>query len=146
MNKLRELQLKEAIKRLKILQQQYNLMETVITEFEKEGTLYYSERVNQTYRGMLFWIDNKKEFLEIIEQFEKKQKSVVYHAILSHKEFGDILNLLYISPYQKEWENDNEELKRGFPLVYCSNVHAEKYSEFGTIQIVGVNGGIDRIN
>lgn len=146
MSQLKELQLKEAIRRLKILQEQYNLMETVITEFEKEDTLYYSERITQDYKGILFWIDNKEEFSNIIKQFEEEQKAVVYHAILNHTELGDMLNLLFVSQYQEEWKNDNEELKNGYPLVYCANVYAEEYSEFGTIQIVGVNGGIDRIN
>ena len=46
---LKQLQKKEALKRLKILQDKFQLMETVTKEFKQDNTLYYSEYVLSCY-------------------------------------------------------------------------------------------------
>lgn len=142
MEDLKELQIKECIERLKILQQQYGLMEKVTDEFEKEGIVYYSEYANQIQKGILFWVSNNKEYADIIKEFEEERKTMVYHVILQNTEFGEMLTLLYVSKDQEEWETDKEELKEGLPCAYCIN---GDISEFGGIQIEGANGGINRI-
>ena len=137
------MQQQEALKRLKILQSQYELMDNVVNEFESEGTVYYSEYINKIQQGILYWVSNEKEFEDAIKEFEKEHTSIVYHVMLAPTEFGDMLSLLYVSPHQEEWERDIEELKEGYPLAYCIN---GEVSEFGAIQIAGANGGITRVN
>ena len=57
---LRELQKQEAIERLKIL----NLHPNVLSEFKADGTIYYSERINEQMRGILYWLSNNDEYVK----------------------------------------------------------------------------------
>ena len=69
---LEELQKTEAIKRLQILQQEYKIHPNVINEFRQFGIVYYSERVNKLYDGILYWIKNKAEFFKAVKDAENK--------------------------------------------------------------------------
>lgn len=142
---LKELQKKEALERLKILQNEFELMETVVKEFEQKDTVYYSEDIAPNYNGILYWISNKEDYANAVKQFEEKHNAVVYHTILNHTIFGTILNLLYVSEHQDEWSMDREQLEDGLPFVYCVNLEDDHCSEFGGIQIDGRNGGIVRL-
>ena len=141
---LKELQKNEALNRLRILQMNYELLENVVTEFEQDNKLYYSEYINQNMQGILYYIDNKEEFTNAIKEFEEKHQAKVYHAILTPLTFGTMLSLLYVSQYTEEWKRDRKELSDGLPLAYCMNLDDETTSEFGGIQISKANGGITR--
>ena len=56
-------------------------METVLKEFKENNTIYYSEYINQNIQGILYWVSNKDEYTEIVEEFEKKNNALVYHII-----------------------------------------------------------------
>ena len=143
---LKQLQKTEAIERLKILQDKFELMETVTKEFEKEDILYYSEYVNKQFPAILYWISNKEDYEKAIKQFEKKHNALVYHVILTPTyDNGIVLTLLYVSQTQKEWTRDKEELKEGLPCAYIMNIESEQGSEFGGVQIGGAMGGIVRL-
>lgn len=143
---LKQLQKQEAIERLKILQDKFELMETVTKEFEKEDTLYYSEYVNKNFPAVLYWINNNEEYKEAIKQVERKHNILVYHVILTPTyDNGIVLTLLYVSSSQEEWKNDREELKQGLPCAYVLNIESQQGSEFGGVQIAGAMGGIIRI-
>lgn len=143
---LKQLQKTEAIKRLKILQDKFELMETVTKEFEKEDTLYYSEYVNKQYPAILYWISNNEDYEKAIKQFEEKHNVLVYHVILTPTyDNGIVLTLLYVSETQEEWTRDKEELKEGLPCAYVMNIETKQGSEFGGIQIDGSMGGIVRL-
>lgn len=143
---LKQLQKTEAIERLKILQDKFELMETVTKEFEKEDILYYSEYVNKQFPAILYWISNKEDYEKAIKQFEKKHNALVYHVILTPTyDNGIVLTLLYVSQTQKEWARDKEELKEGLPCAYIMNIESEQGSEFGGVQIGGAMGGIVRL-
>ena len=143
---LKQLQKTEAIERLKILQDKFELMETVTKELEKEDILYYSEYVNKQFPAILYWISNKEDYEKAIKQFEKKHNALVYHVILTPTyDNGIVLTLLYVSQTQKEWTRDKEELKEGLPCAYIMNIESEQGSEFGGVQIGGAMGGIVRL-
>lgn len=142
---LKQLQKTEAIKRLKILQDKFELMETVTKEFEKEDTLYYSEYVSKSCPALLYWVSNNEEYKKTIKQFEQKHNALVYHSILTHTTFGTILTLLYVSEEQEVWQEDKEQLQEGLPLAYCINLEDDNSSEFGGVQISGSMGGIVRL-
>jgi len=142
---LRQLQKTEALNRLRILQMNYGLLENVVTEFEKDNTLYYSEYINKNAQGILYYVSNKEEFTNAIKEFEEKHQVLVYHAILTPLIYGRMLSLLYVSKYEEEWQRDRNELSEGLPLAYCMNLDDEITSEFGGIQIAKANGGITRI-
>lgn len=145
LEELKKLQKQEAIKRLKILQQVYKLHPNILKELQQDNKIYYSERINKIYDGVLYWLDNRTEFVEAVKEIENKYNIYVYHVILSHTEFGDWLNLLYISDEPDKWEIERLELKIGMPFVYVHDF-SEYGSEFGTIEIAGVNGGLTRVN
>ena len=131
----REIKKLEAIKRMKMMQ----LLPNIIEEFEKENVIHYSE-----WRGILYWLSNKPKWLEYIQKFEEKYNALVYHAEFSQTEFGDCLSLLYVSDYKDEWRMDVAALKQRYPVVYVWNIDDDIYSEFGTISLVPMNGGVKR--
>lgn len=142
---LKQLQKKEALNRLRILQTKYGLLENVITEFEKEDTLYYSEYVNKQCPAILYWVSNKEEYQRAIKEFEEEYDALVYHAILTSTTFGTILTLLYVTEQEEVWKEDRENLNEGMALAYCINLEDDTYSEFGSVQIAGAKGGITRL-
>ena len=141
----KELQRQEAINRLRILQREYGLMETVIKEFEQDGIIYYSECINKNVQGILYWISNEEEYETAIKEFEEKHNMTVYHAILTPTVYGRALTLLYVSEEQDEWKRDRDELTEGLPCAYVMMLDDEQSSEFGCIQIEDANGGITRL-
>lgn len=130
----KEEQKAEAIKRLKMLKIHPN----VIEEFQ-----YKKPLLNYSYRGFLYWIkDNRWE--EIISDFESKYNAVVYHAIFTPTEFGDLLTLLYVSSHEEEWFMDNEDLEQGFAYAYVANLTDDNCSEIGSVCIEPIFGGVIR--
>lgn len=51
---LRKMQELEAVERLKILQQEYGVHKNVLKEFKENKTIYYSERQNAVFDGILY--------------------------------------------------------------------------------------------
>lgn len=142
----------EGVKRMKLL----NMIPQTIKEFEHGEHINYSERVrfgSKTQSGILYWLDDN--MTERVKAFEKKYNSMVYHAIHSFTNFGEMLALLYVSSDVEEWEDDVSDLKekvedyKGIkfynPFAYVINMTDEDCSEFGRIGIVPANGGIERI-
>lgn len=124
----------EAIKRMEALK----LDKTCINAFKK-GNVWMSE----TKFGALYEI-NDKNVIQKIKDFEKEHDCTVYHCIHNYLEFGECYSFLYVSNYEDEWESDNEDLKEGYPIVYVWNVDEEDFSEFGSIGIKSVFGGLVR--
>ncbi len=137
---LRQKQKLEALKRMELLK----LLPQVKKDFEKNGTIYYSERQNAFFLATLYWVSNNEKFIEIINDFEKKHNSMVYHCQLTHTEWGDMLSLLYVSDNEEEWEMDKDDLKEGYALVRVENLDDSNLSEFGSIGIKPAMGGVVR--
>lgn len=123
----------EAIKRMEAL----NLHPNVIDDF-KEGVVNCSEYG----MGILYWLDEERKAL--VKQFETEHNALVYHCIFDRTGFGDCLSMLYVSDYEDEWELDNDDLREGYPLAYVYNMTDPLCSEFGSIGIEPINGGIRR--
>lgn len=144
---LREKQKQEALKRLKILQKDYLVHKNVLKEFKENETIYYSENFGGYMQGILYWLHNKSQYVEKVKEIEEKRNIYVYKCILSHTNFGDILDCLYISSDEENWEYEREQLENdGIVDSYCINLSDEYCSEFCCIEIIGVNGGLARIN
>lgn len=142
---LYKLQKQEATERLQILQQVYKVHPNVLKEYNEEEKIYYSERINKLYDGVLYWLKNKSEFVEAVKEAENKYNIYVYHVILNHTEYGPWLSMLYVSSKPEEWEDEKSELKSGMPYAYVYTFD-ELSSEFGPIKIVGINGGLTRLS
>lgn len=142
---LKKEQKAEAVERLKILNKNYELMKNVVNDFEKKDLLYFSEQT--PLGGILYWCTEEngyKKYVDLIKNFEKENNAIVYHAIHCYTEFGELLNLLYVSKYKSEWKTDKMDLIEGISLVYCYNLDDEWCSEFGSISIAGKSGGLIR--
>lgn len=143
---IRTLQKKEAIERLKILHEKYELLENVITEFEKEDTLYYSEYKNKVFPAVLYWVSNREDLTELVKKVEEEKEILVYHAILTPTIYGTYFSLLYVSQNQEEWEEEKMYLKESITSAYSINLSDIEMAEFGDIQITGAMGGIRQIS
>lgn len=50
----------------------FGLMDQVQEQFMTEDKLYYSERQNQIFDGILYWLSNKPEWLEKVRELEQE--------------------------------------------------------------------------
>lgn len=143
---LKEKQKLEAIERLKILEKEYMIHKNVLKEFEQDETIYYSEDFGGFNRGILYWLHNKDEYVKVVKEIEEKRNIYVYHCILNHyRDDGDVLTMLYVSDDEEFWEYEKKELKDGNPCTYVHSFNFPEFSEFGGVQITGINGGIVRM-
>ena len=123
MEDLKEMQVKEAIERMKML----HIMDRPIKEFENEGVLNLSEGI-----GLLYWLD------------DEEKKMVVYHVIKTFSTLGLMYSLLYVSKHMDEWEMDRADIQEERVFVYVVNKDMPDCSEFGTIGIRPSFGGVIR--
>ena len=133
MEDLREMQVKEAIERMKML----HIMDRPIKEFEKEGVLNLSEGI-----GLLYWLDDEEK--KMVADFEEEYSCVVYHVIKTFSTLGLMYSLLYVSKHMDEWEMDLSDILDGRVFVYVVNKDMPDCSEFGTIGIRPSFGGVIR--
>ena len=136
----KEKQKQEAIKRMKILK----LHPATIEVFKTGDVIFYSESLSRDFQGMLYWVSNKEEFVELIKDFETRHEVLVYHAILGHYDFGTCLSLLYVSNDKSEWTRDRNDLRENLAYAYVHNFDVPEFSEFGIIGLKPVNGGVTR--
>ena len=140
---LRQLQKAEAIKRLELLK----LLPNVITDFKNNDTVYYSERQNKIFDGILYWISNNEDYERLVKEFEENYDALVYHAQLTRLSYGLCLSMLFVSKYQEEWEMEREAITNPYDGVidtyaYVANLNEPDFSEIGRIGIIRKNGGI----
>ena len=137
---LKEKQVEQAKLRLKALVKK-GLLKDVETAFNEDGTVYYSEH------GILYWLqehNNCDNLVEIKNRIERKYGALIYFAILSHTEFGDLLSLMLVTKYEEEWARDLEDLKAGYAFTWTENLDDPCCSEFGSIGFKPRMGGLVR--
>ena len=137
---LKEKQIAEAITRMQML----HLLGKVRTDFKRSGRVYYSERQTRIMDGVLYYLDNKPEFVELKKAFEDKYGALVYHCQLVNTNFGLMLSMLYVSENEEEWNLDRSCLSHNETYAYVCNLSCPQDSEIGLIGIRPVNGGITR--
>ena len=132
---------KEAIKRLEKLR----LKDEVKNMFTNEDKIYLSERQNKLFPATLFYLDER--YKKMVEDFEKENGHKVYHCILTRTTFGTILDMLFVSKYEDDWEYEFEEYEDGsFRLMsMANNLDDESMSDMGSIIVRPVMGGLERI-
>ena len=112
-----------------------------IKKFEKDGTITLFER----FGGYYIDEHNDPELLNKIKEFESEYGSVVYAVTHTFTEFGELYEFLCISKYEEEWEDTLEDVKEGYAFSYVWNKTDEWCSEFGTIMVTSIGGGIARV-
>ncbi len=133
----------ELNKRFDILEKCYNLSKNIRKDFFENNTIYYTEQ-----NGALYWcneLGGGEKYEQLIKDFEKEHKGChVYFAIHTYTEFGELLNLMYISDDEQDWAYDKNDLLNGITFCYVYNLTDDWCSEFGTIGIKGLIGGLVR--
>ena len=130
----------EASARMRILK----IHENAVNDLEK------NDMANVSFLGcgILYWPTDKQ--IELIKKFEDQYNCLVYHAISSTTEIGELLTLLYISQYESDWPTDREDLKNYDPrygysiMAYVYNLSNDIFSEFGSVCVKPKNGGLVR--
>ena len=129
----------EGIKRMKKL----GLANFFIEEFEKKDKVYVSniDNVKDYYP-----IDEYLEYKKIKEDFEKESGHKVIHAIKSNTNFGTILDLIFISKYEDDWEYDfNKYNDKFYVMSMANNLTDRNLSDMGTIEVINIEGRLIRI-
>ena len=132
----------EAIRRLKKL----NVINDVVSLFENEDRLYYSKRQNSQFPAVLYFLENKDEYVQMVKDFEKETGYLVYHVIETRTSFGKILDFLFVSKYEEDWEYELEEGNGRFIAIsMANNLSDPNCSDMGSIYVRPAIGGIERI-
>ena len=135
MNISREAKKLEAIKRMKAL----DIMPEVIAEFEKKDIV----EVSEPPFGALYYLDEKQE--EILHWVESQFNCLVYLVVKCYTEIGMMDSFLIVSDYKEDWVMDWESLDADIVFTYTHNYDAPECSEFGSIAIKKMFGGVIRI-
>ena len=140
MNVSMEIKKAEAINRMKEL----GLFAPCIKAFKDRDEVQLSEPT-----GGLYEFSADRELTAKVQEFERKNNALVYHVIHSPMrldgEVMDMYNFLYVSDYQEEYEADNADIKEGEVFAYVWNKTIDYFSEFGSIAVKGMFGGLVRI-
>lgn len=124
----------EAIERMKLLK----LDNPCIEAFTK-GKVWESEGF-----GALYELRDEEQM--IVDKFEASHKDcLVYHMIHNVYEFGECYSILYVSPDKDEWESDKADIKEAYIFAYVENIDNPWCSEFGSIAIQSLFGGLVRV-
>ncbi|MDU5615650.1 MAG: hypothetical protein E6049_09470 [Varibaculum cambriense] len=128
---------------LDMLERTYGLHPDVAVAFEEDGTLYYSERIGGM--GVLCWISNKPEYKQAVKDFEKETGGKVYHCVLTHTEFGEMFDMMYVPKKESQKEGDFEALRdRGEAFVATLDEQMPSGYELGYAGYTGRGGGLVR--
>ena len=129
----------EAIKRMN----QLKIKNNIVDYFKDEDIVYVSD-----FNNLLnsYPISNNKNYKNIVEDFEKATGHKVYHALRTHTYFGEILDLLFVSKYEEDWEYDFIKNNNSyFAMSMANNLTDENCSDMGTIIVRNKNGILERI-
>ena len=110
-----------------------------IEEFDKNNQITYFER------GMGYWFNADSKLYQRIKKIEEKYDLTVYAITHEYCEFGECYSLLYLSNRKGEWKHTVEsDGKEHYAYAYVWNKTDDSCSEFGTIGVRSIFGGITR--
>lgn len=142
---MNETELKERQKQIACeCMERFGILEDIRKEFKETGKLFYSERMNEVFDGILYWVSNHPEWEEQIKNLEEEYGVLVYHAYLYHASYGTVLDCLYVSANPDCFEDTLEDSKDGIASIYTINLTIPDFSEFGSGAYKPLNGGISK--
>lgn len=132
----REKKKAEAINRMKML----GLFTPCIKNFEKYDEVQLSEMT-----GGLYEFSDNAELNAKIKEVEEEYDLLVYHVVHTYTNFGEMYNFLCVTDYEEEWPYDHASIKDGYVFCWVWNKDIEEYSEFGSIVVKNLFGGLVRV-
>lgn len=128
---------------LYMLEKTYGLHPDVAKAFKEDGTLYYSERMGGA--GILYWVSNKSEYKQAVKDFEEKTGGKVYHCVITHTEFGEMFDMMYVPKKESQKEGDFEALRdHGEAFIATLDEQMPSGYELGYAGYTGAGGGLVR--
>ena len=111
-----------------------------IKGFEEENEVCFFEY----YAG--FWVNQEPEVYEKMKEIERRHNCTVYAITHDFTDFGELYSFLLVTDYKSEWKNlVISEGKTHYAFSYVWNKTYDDFSEFGTIGVKSLGGGITRI-
>ncbi len=122
------------------LMKQLNIYKPYIKDFEENDTVCFYEN----FAGFWAWQDD--ELNTKIKEIENKHHCTVYAVTHEFTEFGECYSMLIVTRYKQEWENLVYNDKGTFyAFAYVWNKTDDWCSEFGTVGVKSMGGGIKRV-
>lgn len=115
----------EVVKRMKL----WGVSEQAISQFKDDGLVSTAD----TSLGDCSWLE--EGVMGRVRCFEEDENAVVYHVIFSKTEIGYLESYLFVSKYEKEWEDDFKDIEKNQGLAYVRNINYPDCSEFGYIGV-----------
>ena len=127
--------------------QAYHVHPSVSASFRKgskKHRLFYSERCSKTFPAVLYWLENNPEWEAEARDFEERTGALVFHAVLTHTDFGTCLDFLYVPTDTEEVQGFLEDASQGYFYSRCHNL-SDDTVEGGMIRVKPAMGGLERI-
>ena len=116
-----------------------HIYEAYIDGFRKNDYVCYFEG----YGG--YWVYQDPELEKKMKALEKEYACTVYAITHEFTEFGECYSFLLVTDYKEEWDNlIYPEGNKYYAFAYVWNKDDDICSEFGTIGVQSVGGGIAR--
>lgn len=129
----------QVIKQMKALK----LNNKVIEDYLKENKIYKSTNIKPYIEEI------PEEEKKLIEDFEKKNETIVFHVINVKSQILNQYELLFISRNKENWKDDVVDNKNGFiisnTIVINTKLNKQIVNEIGIIGIENNNGGVYRV-
>lgn len=137
---LKELQKEEAIKRLEILTNKFDLKSNILEDFKMD-------KISLSINKYLTILENNSAFRDIIDIHEQQNNSLAYYGIV-FKAFDMLMfAILTISPNIEDWEKEKELLNK-YENFICLSGYAynldilNKCTEFVNMVITSEDGAL----
>ena len=109
MNISREKKKEEALIRMKVIAEHFNLGDKLIN-YLKDDKLYYS------YAYSMDTINYDERYVKIVQDFERQKNAYVYHVVEAKTQDGyTLLSLLFVGDREEDWIT--ERLERPFQVL-----------------------------
>lgn len=135
----------EAVERMKA----YGILKEAVNDFRKTGQVWVSENVMTPFGRMpaLYMLHGYSFEENATKAIQKviSHGSLPYHVIRNRTSIGVMYSVLFVEADKSEWEMDMEDRKTGCQLAYVFNANAEEFSEYGSIGVKPLVGGLLRM-
>lgn len=122
------------------LMNKLNIYEPYIEGFEKDNMVCFFEN----YSG--YWATQEPELQNKMINLQYEHDITIYAITHEFTEFGECYSFLYVNGYKEEWSYTLEtENNVHFAFAYVWNKTVDWCSEFGTVALTSLGGGIKRI-
>ena len=122
------------------LMKKLDIYKPYIEGFEKDNMVCFYEN----FSG--FWAIQEPEIQNKMINLQYEHDITIYAITHEYCEFGECYSFLYVNKYKEEWGYTLESegnLHNAFAYVW--NLDNDWCSEFGTIGVISLGGGIKRI-